>query len=281
MCLLQQQDLFITGVVIFKLTIKSSGASAYPMNEQPTRFISFQVYPLPPSPSLSHVLDRIDEVRESDEGVNEVLLISMQAGMEQLQVENQKLKDELEELQSSGNGGGGSSSFRRASSSVPCLDPTILSELQQSVSELEQYMSAASSLTRQVRACEMEISVAQATESMRQLAQQQLSRQRQLAAAAAGEAEASTAAVLGGEGDGWDGADESAGASASTTRGQDPFPSDGGGEVASSSSTQQQQHLSLVGKLQRLEMERRLQAEEISDLGEQLALVKLLADKVG
>ena len=39
--------------------------------------------------------------------------------------------------------------------------------------------------------------------------------------------------------------------------------------------------MSLVGKIQRLEMERRLQDEEISDLREQLQLAKTLTDQVG
>ena len=109
---------------------------------------------------LSHVLERADEVREADEGVHEVLLLSLQAGVEQLQEANARLQEEVEALR--GGGGGGSFSgggaaaaaagglLRIPSSSSAALDPALMADLQQSVSELEAYMSAAASLSRQV-----------------------------------------------------------------------------------------------------------------------------------
>ena len=212
--------------------------------------------------------------------------------MEQLQAENRKLKEELELLaggdrESESEGGaravGRPASLTRATSLASAsLDPVLLAGLQQSVSELERYMAATASLARQVRSCEMDMSVAQATESMRQIARQQQSRQQQLSAAATAD-EGSYSATYSPDSDGLSSEARVGPSSASMERdveGGGGSPSEGGGATGGAPSSSSQ-HMSIVGKLQRLEMERRLQAEEISDLGEQLALSKMLADKVG
>ena len=217
----------------------------------------------------------------------------MKAGMEQLQAENRKLKEELELLaggdrESESEGGaravGRPASLTRATSLASAsLDPVLLAGLQQSVSELERYMAATASLARQVRSCEMDMSVAQATESMRQIARQQQSRQQQLSAAATAD-EGSYSATYSPDSDGLSSEARGGPSSASMERdveGGGGSPSEGGGAAGGAPSSSSSQHMSIVGKLQRLEMERRLQAEEISDLGEQLALSKMLADKVG
>ena len=124
-------------------------------------------------------------------------------------------------------------------------------------------------LPLQVRACETDVSVAQATEAMRTLAKQSLVRRQQLSSAREGmsddgSGEEQEEGLQQGENAG------SEGGGAAATGG------DGGAsEVGPSSS------LSLLGKLQRLEMERRLHTEEIAELGEQLQLLKALAAQVG
>ena len=130
-----------------------------------------------------------------------------------------------------------------------------------SISALESHMATSASLSRQIRACETDVSVTQATEAMKQLAKQALARQ-QLQMPSA-----------------FDSADEESPAGR-----RDMTRSDGGGGVGDAASPDSQDaaaRISLVGKLQRLEMERRLQSEEISNLTEQLQLQRSLAAQVG
>ena len=133
-------------------------------------------------------------------------------------------------------------------------------------------MTASASLARQIRACEMDVSVSQATEAMRLLAKQALARQQQMTTTAPADygREAVTTEVDG---------------NVDSTSGSGPSGV-GGDEAESSASFVSQDpqdgvQMSLMGKLQRLEMERRLQDEEISDLREQLQLAKTLTDQVG
>ena len=125
-------------------------------------------------------------------------------------------------------------------------------------------MSASSSLSRQVKSCEMHVSVAQASETMKQLAKQTLARHHQMSASAV-------------EGSGGSYDRESSPSEAGINNSGDVGDAS---QQLSASLGRDAAQMSLIGKLQRLEMERRLMSEEISDLGEQLQLAKSLAAQV-
>ena len=135
-------------------------------------------------------------------------------------------------------------------------------------------MTASASLARQIRACEMDVNVSQATEAMRLLAKQALSRRSQLTITAPADYGREAVATA------WDGNVDSSSGRGPSGGGVDEAAAGCSAASCAAKDPQDEVRMPLMGKLQRLEMERRLQDEEISDLREQLQLAKTLTDQV-
>jgi hypothetical protein len=162
----------------------------------------------------------------------------------------------------------GSSSSARQSAA---LDPDLAARLQRALEAFEQCSSSAATLAQQVRSHEQLVAATDAEDAIRMLAAQQAS----LASASSGRysldgTDADLASSLS--------ADTAAGAAAEGLPGDQSTPTAEARSLRRDLQSEREHRLTLVAKLQRLELEKRTHVEEISELASVLTAARREAD---
>jgi len=242
---------------------------------------------------VAALVSHADAIQESDEGVSSVLLAGLQAEMEVVQASIQQLEQELETTRAqlrqyesvgaglysidsstpttagaeeaagaAAGGRGGAAAAAAAAGGGPLVDPQLVDSLARSVEAFEEAMAAASATTRRIRATEGELHAQEAAAAVAAYAAQQHHR-------ASHSGVGGTAA--GGGADGWDG--DGSGSEEEDDDGDSQQP-------APDSALQGPAAAALVAKLQRLEAERRMAADENAELAAQLDMARAAVSRV-